>query len=128
MKKTLSLLVLALASFAAVAGASAPGPVVEEKSLVFNSIDTAVLVAGRLAVNTFENFGGSPNQVTACGADGSNTIVVRASSLGNEAFVTITQTGESTYTVERGAKRDAGGDKCFVLDNEALLKTMRGKS
>lgn len=128
MKKTLSLLVLAFASFAACAQASSPGPVVEEKSLVFNSIDTAVLVAGRMAVDTFEKFGGSPNQVTACGADNSNTIVVRASSLGNEAFATITQTGENTYAVARGARRDAGGDKCFVLDNEALRKTMRGES
>lgn len=128
MKKTLSLLVLAFASFAAVAGASAPGPVVEEKPLVFNTINAALLVGGRLAVATAEKFGSSPKQVIACGADNSNTLVVRASSLGNEAFVTITQTGENSYSVERGAKRDAGGDKCMSLDNEALLNTVRGKS
>lgn len=130
MKKTLSLLALTFASFAACAvGSSSPTPVVDEKPLVFNSLKAAVLVAGRMAVDTFEKFGGrSPSQVTACGADNSNTFVVRASSLGNEAFATVTQTDESTYTVTRGAKRDAGGDKCAVLDNEAILKTLRGKS
>lgn len=127
MKKTISLIVLAVASFAAVAAGSS-GPVVEEKPLVFDSMNAAVMVAGRMAVDTFQKFGGSPRQVIACGADNSNTLVVRASSVGNEAFVTITQTGESTYAVERGAKRDAGGDKCMVLDNEALLNNLRGKS
>lgn len=130
MKKTLSLLALAFASFAAVADvSSSPASAVEEKPLVFNSISAAVLVAERMAVDTFEKFGGrSPSQVTACGSENSNTLVVRAASLGNEAFATITQTGESTYAVTRGAKRDAGGDQCAVLDGEALLKTLRGNS
>lgn len=126
MKKTLSLFVLALASFAAFAGASSPGPVVEEKPLVFSSLTAAVAVAGRMAVNTFEKFGGSPFQVTIC--ERRHGLVVRASGSGSVAFATVTRADSNTYAVEHGALRGTDDGECRVLDSEALLNNLRGQS
>lgn len=127
MKKIISLIVLAVASFAAVAAGSS-GPAVEEKPLVFDTINAALLVAGRMATDTASKFGFVPASLTACGVD-HNIIVVRAASIGNEAFATISQPpGTQVFVVERGAKRTATVGECMALDNEARLNELRGKS